>query len=222
MAILPADQLVTEMELAILFLDIRDFTGLLQHGSEKENIQTIKKLLDLFVKIITNFGGNIINRAGDGLYAVFGLDTTLRTAAKQALRSTKMLFESLEFVNQEFALSKFGFPLEVGIGLHTGKVIVEHEYSEDMPLSVMGLPVNIAARLQAHTKKVDNDLILSDAFYSQLAVVEHEKLGKNKKQVAIPGVRALQTIWLAGRSYHKVCNNYTLGITLDHHMAIAG
>ncbi|RZM06602.1 MAG: hypothetical protein EOO88_53120, partial [Pedobacter sp.] len=45
---------LSERELGILFLDLRNFTGFLQHGSQLENVQAVKSLLDLFSRIIVH------------------------------------------------------------------------------------------------------------------------------------------------------------------------
>jgi adenylate cyclase len=51
----------------------------------------------------------------------------------------------------------------VGIGIHSGKVImgkvrIADKYTE----SIMGMPVNIAARLQAMTRELNNNIIISE------------------------------------------------------------
>ena len=217
-----SNQTLTEKALVILFLDIRNFTGFLQSGPQSETVQTVKALLDLFTRIIVNFGGRIVDRAGDGLYAVYGLERLLFPAANNAIDSAKMLFESLEHVNQGFTIAKFGFPLEVGIGLHAGNVIIEYAHNAEMPLSVMGLPVNIAARLQAQTKQANNDLILSDEFYGLLTDDHKGNLNREKKQISVAGVQALQTIWLAGKPYLNNHSHHSLDLEMEYILAIAG
>ncbi|MCR8557305.1 adenylate/guanylate cyclase domain-containing protein [Mucilaginibacter sp. BJC16-A38] len=215
-----AEQTVMEKELAIFFLDIRNFTGFLQSGSQLENVQTVKKLLDLFVKIIDNFGGRVVDRAGDSLYAVYGLETNPETAANDALQSARMIYEALDFVNREYVMAKFGFPLQAGVGLNAGGVVVEYAHSPEMPLSVMGLPVNVAARLQEQTKHQNNDLILSDAFYSLLSDDHKKSLNHERRHLKVAGVQTLQTVWLAGKSYARNLSHHTM--EMDYFMAIAG
>lgn len=215
-----AEPPVLEKELAIFFLDIRNFTVFLQSGSQLENVQTVKKLLDIFVKIINNFGGRIVDRAGDGLYAVYGLETNPGTAANAALHSARMIFEALDFVNREYAMVKFGFPLQAGIGLNAGDVVVEYAHSPEMPLSVMGLPVNVAARLQEQTKHLNNDMVISDTFYDLLSDEHKRSLNQKRRQLKIAGVESMQTVWLAGKSYVSNLSHHAM--EMDYFMAIAG
>jgi adenylate cyclase len=199
-----------ENDLAIFFLDIRNYTGLLQTGNQYETIQIVKKLMDLFTKIITKFGGSIVDRAGDSLYAVYGLKTALIPAVNQAMQATKLLFDLLDYANQQFIVVELGFPLEVGVGLHTGHVFVEYGRSKEEPFSVMGLPVNITARLQQQTKRSNNDLIISQAFYELLSHELRSTTPSQKRRIRVAGVQAPQTVWYAGKPYIKRIANSTV------------
>ncbi len=149
-----------EQELAILFLDIRDFTGLMESQPEQTVIQVVRRLFTAFNQIVKNFGGKVVEIAGDSLYAVFGLQTGLRESVNNAYQAAKVMFQTVSLFNEAYAEPYYGGPLEIGVGLHAGKVFVGEFGLDQAPqLSVMGLPVNIASRLQAKTKELNNDLI---------------------------------------------------------------
>ncbi|RYY32919.1 MAG: adenylate/guanylate cyclase domain-containing protein [Sphingobacteriaceae bacterium] len=208
----------TEKELAILFLDLRDYTGLLQLHPAKEVIQMVKRLFGVFSQAVSSFKGKVIERAGDSLYAVFGLNSSLQEAANDAYRASKMLFDTLAYFNDNYARARYGRPLEMGIGMHAGEVIIEH-YNDDT-LSVMGLPVNIAARLQAETKMLNNDLLISETAY-QLLHTDHQSVQTEVRNVNLHGVNQKQQTRLAGKAYES---NKQLHDTDDLHylLAIAG
>jgi adenylate cyclase len=212
------DNGATEKELAILFLDLRDYTGLLQSHPAKEVIQMVKRLFGVFTQAVSNFKGRVIERAGDSLYAVFGLNTSLQEAANNAYRASKMLFDALAYFNDNYARTRYGRPLEMGIGMHAGEVIVEH-YNDDN-LSVMGLPVNIAARLQAETKVLNNDLLISEIAY-QLLHADHQSAQNETRNISLHGVNQQQPTRLAGKAYES---NKRLHDPEDLHylLAIAG
>lgn len=214
----PYDTSGAEKELAILFLDLRDYTGLLQSHPAKEVIQMVKRLFGVFTQAVSNFKGRVIERAGDSLYAVFGLNTSLQEAANNAYRASKVLFDALAYFNDNYARGRYGRPLEMGIGMHAGEVIVEH-YNDDN-LSVMGLPVNIAARLQAETKALNNDLLISETAY-QLLHADHQSAQTEVRNVNLHGVSQKQPTRLAGKTYES---SRTLHDADDLHylLAIAG
>jgi adenylate cyclase len=78
-----------EKELAILFLDIRNFTGLMVSQPEQHIIQIVRRLFTAFNQIIKSFSGKVIETAGDSLYAVFGLQDTLPEAVNNAYQATR-------------------------------------------------------------------------------------------------------------------------------------
>lgn len=213
--------LPVEKELAIFFLDIRDFTGLLQAACPAETIQMVKKLLSLFNKVIRAFGGKLVDRSGDNLYAVFGLRTAIRKAASDAVQTSRFLFDLLARVNADFFNLRFGYELEIGIGLHSGRVFVENA-ADDREFSVMGLPVNIAARLQAETKNANNDLIISNEIYEFLPDQVKSGIGGQQKKIQVAGLKKVQTVWLAGHPYRRHLSDTKLGQMVNYLLAFAG
>lgn len=197
------DGFMEEKELIVFFLDIRNFTILLQAGNEYQAVNLLNKLFDLFGRVITGFGGRVIERSGDNLRAVFGLQTDISNAANAAHESAIMVFDLLSHVNRQYCNARFGKDVQVGVGIHAGRVIVSHS-NQGSGLSAMGLAVNFAARLQMETKIADNDLILSDDFYRLLVPEKLKDSWDRLDQVQFKGIDRPQTIWLAGKPYSGV------------------
>ncbi|HEY9003750.1 MAG TPA: adenylate/guanylate cyclase domain-containing protein [Mucilaginibacter sp.] len=202
-----------EQELAILFLDIRDFTGLMESQPEQMVIQVVRRLFIAFNEIVKKFEGKVVEIAGDSLYAVFGLQTGLRESVNNAYQAAKGMFQTVSLFNEAYAEPYYGVPLKIGVGLHAGKVFVGEFGLDRAPqLSVMGLPVNIASRLQSITKKLNNDLIMSEDAYQLLAddtaIVHHQT-------VELQGIRHEQQVRLVGKPYSMYDD-------VDYFLAIAG
>ena len=202
-----------EQELAILFLDIRNFTSLMESQPGQSVIQIVRRLFTAFNLIVKKFEGRVVEIAGDSLYAVFGLQTELNESVNNAYQAAKVMFQTLNLFNEAYAEPYYSSPLEIGVGLHAGKVFVGEFGLDNAPqLSVMGLPVNIAARLQAKTKELDNDLIISEDAYQLLAddqaIVRHQ-------MVKLQGISQGQQVRLAGKPYSAQQN-------LDYLLAISG
>ncbi|AYL95651.1 adenylate/guanylate cyclase domain-containing protein [Mucilaginibacter celer] len=209
-----------EKELAILFLDIRNFTGLMESQPGQVVINVVRRLFTAFNQIIKNFQGKVVEIAGDNLYAVFGLQTGIREAANNAYQATKAMFQTINMFNEAYAEPFYGGPLEIGVGMHTGKVLVgEFGLDGASNLSVMGLPVNIAARLQAKTKELNNDLLISEEAYLLLDTADTDF---SHQTINLQGISHGQQIRLAGKPY--LTTHYLNAPTqsFDYLLAISG
>ena len=146
-----------ERELALLFLDIRNFTAAMELRSSYEVIYMVRKLFGLFNHSITEAGGRIIETNGDSIYAVFGLETGLQEAVQSAVDAAYALLHDVEIFNSTYAQPYFNLSYEIGIGIHQGEVVVgQYDFANKEQMTVMGLPVNIASRLQRETKELSN------------------------------------------------------------------
>lgn len=209
-----------EQDLAILFLDIRNFTRLMETRAEQSVIHLIRYLFTGFNRIIKNYQGRVVEMAGDSLYAVFGLQTDIRSAANQAYLAVQTIFQSLNLFNDAFTTTYNSQPLEIGAGLHAGRVFVgEFGLDNQTSLSVMGLPVNIAARLQAKTKELNNDLLISEKVYSLL---ENDDLVLRRQTVSLKGITTDQDIRLAGKPYADTLCLSGSKLDMAYLMAISG
>ena len=189
-----------QRELALFFLDIRDFTNFMESRSAYDVIHVIRKLFLLFSKSIKAFNGRLIETAGDNIYAVFGWDEPLAAAVQSATFASFAILKDLETFNTTYAQPYFNINFEVGIGIHAGEVIAGQFEIEDNPhLTVMGLPVNIASRLQSITKDMDNNFIMSDYAYSFLNM----EIAAKSVSVHLKGISDDINIRLLGQPYHE-------------------
>ncbi|MFZ6012064.1 MAG: adenylate/guanylate cyclase domain-containing protein [Bacteroidota bacterium] len=156
----------SEKEMALFFLDIRNFTPLVEKHQAPDVIHIAKKLFSTFQNIIRIHRGRIIETSGDGFYAAFGLDRDVKDAVNAAVFAGMAILETLEDLNERSFEKNLGQRIEVGIGVHVGKVATGnlHLGAHDH-FVVMGYAVNVASRLQAATKELNNNFIISSAVY---------------------------------------------------------
>ncbi|UII27210.1 adenylate/guanylate cyclase domain-containing protein [Fulvivirga maritima] len=155
-----------ELQLCLFFLDIRNFTRFMELHLAFDAIHLIRKLFNSFERIINDHHGKIIETAGDGLYAAFGFKDQPIEAANHAVKSGFEIIEKLKELNNEYFKQHFGEFIQVGIGIHYGKVATGDIMLEGRQHKlVMGYPVNIAARIQELTKKYKNNFIISDKVF---------------------------------------------------------
>lgn len=189
-----------EKELALFFLDIRDFTPFMERSLAFDVIHVMRRLFGLFRKCIEMYAGRIIETVGDGLYAVFGLSENIEAAANNACRAGWAVLNELENFNEQYLERNFNHRFEVGIGLHAGNVIVGNiGIGVNNNLTAMGLPVNISSRLQAATKQLNNSFVVSEDVYHLLLDVP-ESPGA---QIELKGLKENFTVHLLGKGYSR-------------------
>lgn len=161
-------------KLALFFIDVRNFTPFLEANLPFDVIHLMRRILGIFKNAIVQHHGEIIDTAGDGLYAVFGLGSNIRQATEAAVQAGFKILADLNVYNNTYVQPYFNHTFEVGIGVHVGSVIVGNVgIGLSHNLTVMGYPVNIAARLQAATKELNNNFVISALAYRLLRNPPH-------------------------------------------------
>ncbi len=159
----------------------------------------IRRLFNIFHKAIAEHQGKIIETAGDGLYAVFGLNASIEEATQSAVKAGYAIMDELLTFNQNYLQTYFCVHLEVGIGVNIGRVILGNiGFGGNTNMTVMGYPVNIASRLQAATRQLNNSFIISDEAYQLLHPSSAEA---NAIQISVKGVTDLLKVHLIGKPY---------------------
>jgi adenylate cyclase len=194
-------QLGEKKELVLFFLDIRNFTPFVEAHLPFDAIHVIKSLYILFNYNVKSNKGLIIDTAGDGFYAVFGLETSLQDAADNGIKTGHAILKELKRFNETYLQPYFGVQFEIGIGMHSGEVIVgEVMVGQKSHISVMGLAVNVASRIQASTRKLDNSFIVSDKVIKNSSL----KVEGERRIIRLRGVRDAIDVHLIGTPYKVV------------------
>ncbi len=144
-----------DLEVSVLFTDVRDFTGFAAGADAKEVVAALNGLFEVVVPIISRHGGHVDKFEGDGLLAVFGAPAPF---ADHAARATRAAMEICRRVNERAEAGE----LRVGVGVNTGRVIAGAVGGGGrLNFSVIGDSVNIAARVEAATRELDRDLLIT-------------------------------------------------------------
>jgi len=196
---LSSQQIGEELELVLFFFDIRDFTVFTETHLAFDVIHIIRKLFSIFQKIIVKNGGRIIETMGDGFYAVFGYNTGIEGSVLGAVQSGLMILKQMESLNETYFKPYFEEIIQVGMGVHIGKVISgEIRVGSIDRKFAMGLPVNIAARLQNATKELHNNFIVSAEAYYHLPVTHQTH---TLTYVRLKGIADEVKVFLVGEAY---------------------
>ena len=134
---------------AVLFADIRGFTRFAETRSPHDVVASLNLALSAITAPVTRYHGVLDKYVGDGLLAFFEATSDPEGAARNAInaaRDMQTAFAQLLRDAEEDTLGGLG----LGVGINAGRVIVGNIGSEDvMDYTVIGDPVNVAARLQA-------------------------------------------------------------------------
>ena len=191
-----------EKELVLFFLDIRNFTPFIESNLPFDVIHIMRRLTVLFNSIINSFNGKIVESPGDGIYAVFGLKEDLSSASMNAYKAVKKIFIDLSLLNRNYISKFFDHTIEIGIGVHAGKVLVgDKGYGDLGSMMVMGFPVVIASRLEEATKDLNNNFIVSEYFYSLLKL---ENDSAPHMETNLKGISAPVSIRLMGEKFKYI------------------
>jgi len=141
-----------QTEAAAMFIDMRGFTSLAAKLAPYDLIGLLGEYQRIAVPIIQRNGGSIITFLGDGIMVTFGATRASSTYAADALRTAEQLLDALGEWAQ--TRKRGGQPAPgVGIGITVGTVTCGAIGDESrLEFTVIGDPVNRAAKLQNHTK----------------------------------------------------------------------
>ena len=162
----------------VMFTDIRGFTSLCESQPPEETIELLNTYYALMFDAISHHGGVVNQMIGDGLMAIFGAPLPLAEPELAAVRVALDMIETMALFNQErTALDKK--PIRIGIGIATGDVVAGYTGTADRATyTCIGDTVNLAARLEAHTKEAARDILIDGATQTALSGrVPAESLG---------------------------------------------
>ena len=137
--------------LTIMMSDIRGFTALSEHMDANDLITMLNHYLGAMTEVIQRYNGTIIEFIGDGIMAIFGAPAQTDHHAADAVAAALEMQRTMADINKWN--NEHGYAtLEMGIGLHTGDVIVGNIGSEKRTkYGVAGSNVNLCGRIESYT-----------------------------------------------------------------------
>lgn len=165
-----ADDLLTKgfnlggqlVEATAMFSDIRSFTTIAESQSPADTIDLLNTYYTLMFEAIGGHNGIVNQMVGDGLMAIFGAPVPLENPGESAVKAALEMIEMIElFSQQQVALGKA--PIRIGIGVATGPVIAGYTGTvQRATYTCVGDTVNLAARLETHTKLVGQPILIDE------------------------------------------------------------
>ncbi len=143
-----------EVEVTVMFVDVRDFTGFAERTDAPDVVAALNHLFEQIVPVVHEHDGWVDKFVGDGLLAVFGAPRRQSDHADQALSAALEIERAVRSSESE---------LDVGIGVNSGTVVAGNVGGAGrLEFSVIGDAVNIAARVEAATRDTDDAILLTE------------------------------------------------------------
>jgi adenylate cyclase len=157
-----------QKELTVLFADIRDSTRIGAKLPAGEFVQLLNEVMDVMTGVLFAFDGMLDKFTGDGLVAVFGAPLPQPDHPLRACRAALAMVEALEPVQRKWARPELP-PLEVGIGINTGSMLIGNMGSKErFSYTVIGDEANLGARLEAANKDFQTRILISEATWQRV------------------------------------------------------
>jgi len=163
---------------SVLFSDIRGFTPLAESQSPEDTIELLNTYYTLMFDAISGHGGIVSHIAGDGLMAIFGAPLTLPDHCGAAVHTALEMIDMIELFNAE--RRRDAKPaIRIGVGIASGEMVAGYTgTNERATYTCIGDTVNLASRLEAHTKTAMRSILIDGATRDALhAAVAVESLG---------------------------------------------
>ncbi|HEY5187977.1 MAG TPA: adenylate/guanylate cyclase domain-containing protein [Solirubrobacteraceae bacterium] len=175
-----------ELEASILFLDIRDFTAFAERAAPAEVVALLNELWTLIVPVLLRNGGHANKFIGDGLLGVFGAPDPRPDHAARAVRA------ALEIVG--LVEDRYHGRITVGIGVNSGSVVAGTVGGGGrVEFTVIGDAVNTASRVEAVTREIGDDVLITEATRRLLPEAEFQL--QERDEVALRGRQAGVRLW---------------------------
>jgi adenylate cyclase len=154
---------------SVMFSDIRGFSSLAESQPPDETIELLNTYYALMFEAISGHGGVVTVMMGDGLMSVFGAPMALPDYAENAVRAAQEMVELIDlFIVDRQAAGKP--PINIGIGIASGEMVAGYAgTNKRATYTCIGDTVNLAARLETHTKVAQRAILIDQATRSALS-----------------------------------------------------
>jgi adenylate cyclase len=176
--------------ITMLMADLRGFSSASERQAPEQVITFLNQYLEIMTDVITRHQGTIDEFFGDGILVLFGAPTERSDDADRAVACAVEMQLELVKVNQ-YAHLMGVTEVEMGVGVHTGEVIVGNIGSlKRAKYGIVGSHMNLTARIESYT--IGGQILISDATYEAVKVKPYSK---GMMQVEAKGLQEALTLY---------------------------
>lgn len=167
------DMEIQLMNVAVMFIDIRNFTSFAAGRDPEEIIRFQNDFLKMVINIVDQYRGHVHQFLGDGCMITFGAPLVAENPSRNAVLASLSLLRTLEKAAGRGDLAA----TRIGIGIHAGEVATCNiGTSEHHQYSVTGNAVILAARIEQMNKQFGSQMLVTREVVRQAGVEERARL----------------------------------------------
>ncbi len=175
-----------EQIVTLMFIDIRGFTQFSEGRLPYDVVHILNHYMGRMSEEITAQLGYVDKFMGDGIMAIFGMDDPEGHGAASALRAAVKVSNAVDELNREHK-GDLSEPFRIGIGIHTGEAILgrigtSKAHLAGERITALGDTVNTASRLEALTKQLQVELVISQSTL-QTAKIDEKGLAMESYEI---------------------------------------
>lgn len=184
---------------SVCFCDIRRFSSASEKLTPAETVKFLNNFFTIMSQCIKKNKGFVNKFLGDGILSIFGAPVSYLDNPANAVKCGLEMLQLIKDFNQ--SPLAMNCKISVGIGIHTGEVIVGNiGSSERIEYTAVGNAVNVACRIEELSNNQENTLLISEATYQLTQdIIEADDLGLQTirggdEKVHVYRVRALRSL----------------------------
>ena len=150
------------LDASAMFCDIRSFTTIAEAREPAETIELLNDYYTLMMDAIGGEGGIVNQIIGDGLMAIFGAPLPREDHRQAAVLAARQMIELIRLFNEEQA-ARDKVQIRIGVGIASGEVVAGYTGTNHRATyTCVGDTVNVAARLESHTKVLNRPILIDE------------------------------------------------------------
>lgn len=150
------------VEATVMFSDIRSFTTIAESQTPDETIELLNTYYTLMFEAISDQSGVVNQMVGDGLMSIFGAPLPQADHCERAVRASLDMMDMIQLLNAD-RVAQGRIEIRIGIGIASGQVIAGYTGTiRRATYTCVGDTVNLAARLESHTKAVGKPILIDE------------------------------------------------------------
>jgi class 3 adenylate cyclase len=158
-------------KVTLLYSDMRSFTAMSEGLCPEDVVALLNRYLGEMIDIVQQYRGTIEAFTADAIYVVFGVPMAEADDSERAVACAMAMQLAMVSLNQSLRADDLP-AIEMGIGIHTGEVVVGNFGSERRKkYGVIGKHANLAGRIEAYT--VGGQVLISEDTYREIAPLAH-------------------------------------------------
>jgi adenylate cyclase len=147
------------MTVAVMFIDIRNFTQFAAGRSPEEIVQYQNAFFSIVVNCVARHNGIVNQFLGDGCMVTFGAPVVMNNPGSVAVQAARGILDEVETAMKNNLL----IDTRIGIGIHTGEAVTGNIGTEfRQQYSITGNVVIVASRIEQLNKQYDSQILVSE------------------------------------------------------------